>query len=127
MALKAFQHPSWFVILSFDEIHVLGDNFLKFRRALRALMSQPVFSLFLSTAGHTLKVIPNPTTDPAARMLERGRVVPPFAELGFDHFATRTNLAGGQDAVETDDVLTHVSSTAQLVKFGRPLYVYTPY
>ncbi|KAI9455312.1 hypothetical protein HD554DRAFT_2317739 [Boletus coccyginus] len=120
-ALKAFQDPSSFVILSFDKAHVLGDSYLEFRRALRTQSSQPVFSLFLSTAGHTYNFIPNLRTDPSARMVERGRVVPPFTELGFDHFAKRTNLAG-DDVMGTDDILTHVSSTAQLVKFGRPLW-----
>jgi len=129
-ALKAFQHPSSFVILSFDETHVLGDNYPSFRRALRALTSQPVFSLFLSTAGNMSNSIPNQTrrADPSARMFKRERVIPPFAELGFDHFAKRTNLPGSQDPMETDDMLTHVSSTyCQLVKFGRPLCVYVPY
>ncbi|KAI9566872.1 hypothetical protein HD554DRAFT_2174033 [Boletus coccyginus] len=121
-ALKAFQNPSSFVILSFDEMDTLGDNFLAFRRALRALIQQPVFSLFLSTVGHMYNIIRNPTVDPSARMVKRGRVIPPFSELGFDHFAKCTNLAGGQDAMETDDILAHVSSTAQLVKFGRPLW-----
>ncbi|KAI9567971.1 hypothetical protein HD554DRAFT_2328774 [Boletus coccyginus] len=120
-ALKAFQDPSWFIILSFDEMHVLGDNYLEFRCALRAPSNQPVFSLFLSTAGHMYNFIPNPKMDPSARMVERGRVVAPFAELGFDHFAKRTNLAN-EDPMETDDILTHVSSTAQLVKFGRPMW-----
>ncbi|KAI9572000.1 hypothetical protein HD554DRAFT_2186431 [Boletus coccyginus] len=105
MALKAFQHPPSFVILSFDEVHVLENNYLEFSCALRALMGQPVFSLFLSTDGHVCK---------------RGRVIPLFSELGFDHFAK--DVVGGQDAMETDDMLTHVSSTAQLVKFGRPLW-----
>ncbi|KAI9464318.1 hypothetical protein HD554DRAFT_2315894 [Boletus coccyginus] len=120
--LKEFPDPSSLVILSFDEMHVLRDNYLVFRRALRALMEQPVFSLFLSTAGHLYEFIPNPTMDSSARMAGGGSVIPPFSELGFDHFAKRTNLAGGQGATETEDALTHISSTAQLVKFGRPLW-----
>ncbi|KAI9569482.1 hypothetical protein HD554DRAFT_2313539 [Boletus coccyginus] len=121
-ALKVFRDPSSFVILSFDEMDILKDNYLEFRRALRALIRQPVFSLFLSTAGHMYNTIRNPTVDPSARMVRGGWVIPPFSELGFDHFAKHTNLAGGQDAMETDDILAHVSSTAQLVKFGRPLW-----
>ncbi|KAI9573697.1 hypothetical protein HD554DRAFT_2167257 [Boletus coccyginus] len=93
--LKEFPDPSSLVILSFDEMHVLRDNYL---------------------------FIPNPTMDSSARMAGGGSVIPPFSELGFDHFAKRTNLAGGQGATETEDVLTHISSTAQLVKFGRPLW-----
>jgi len=106
-------------------MHVLQDNYLEFRRALRVLVRQPVFSLFLSTAGHRdmYNSIPNPSVGPSTRMVKGGRVIPPFSELGFDHFAKRTNLAGDQDAMDTDDMLAHVSSTAQLVNFGRPLYV----
>ena len=119
-AIKAFPHDnsSLFVILSFDEIHALEEHYIDFRRALRTLLAQPVFSLFLTTAGHMYKFIPNPSMDPSARMATKGRVVPPFSELGFDHLANLKPiiLSGG-------DMLSHVSSTEQLVKFGRPLYV----
>ena len=43
-------------------------------------------------------------------------MIAPFSELGFDHFAKPIVLSGG-------DMLSHVSSTEQLVRFGRPLCV----
>ena len=110
-AIKAFPHDKspLFVILSFDEIHALEEHYINFCRALRTLLAQPVFSLFLSTAGHMHKFIPNPSVDPSARMVTTGWVVPPFSELGFDHLATPIILSGG-------DMLSRVSSTGQLVK-----------
>jgi hypothetical protein len=127
-ALEPFLHTqSQFIILSFDEIHVLGESYIHFRRALRALLTQPVFSIFLSTAGHLYKFIPNPTMDPSARMVNQGWAIPSFSELGFDHFANGIGLASGQNAMNVDITFSQVSSTAQLVKFGRPLYVHMLY
>ena len=73
-AIKAFPHDKspLVVILSFDEIHALEEHYIDFHRALRTLLSQPVFSLFLSTAGHLHKFIPNPSVDPSEWSLKDG-------------------------------------------------------
>ena len=116
-AIKAFPHDNPpFVILSFDEIHALEEHYINFRRALHTLLARRVFSLFLSTAGHMYKFMPTPSVDRSARVVSKGWVVPPFSELGFDHFAKPIVLSGG-------DMLSRVSSTEQIVTFGRPLYV----
>ncbi|KAI9569384.1 hypothetical protein HD554DRAFT_2038072 [Boletus coccyginus] len=111
MTLKAFLDSSLLVILSFDEMHVLQETI--------TLNFIPIFSLFLSTAGHHLyEFIPNLIMDPLARMAKKGSVIPPFSELGFDHFVKCTNLVGSQGAMETKDMLTHILSTAHIEVAG---------
>jgi hypothetical protein len=107
--------PEPSVILAFDEARTLStssnqewSHFSELRRALHALIDEPLFSLFLTTTGN---VVPSSRKDLSGRV--QGRQLfsnSPFAEVGFDHFAFKDKF--NLRAVAGDEHLSH---------FGRPL------
>ena len=109
--------PEPSVILAFDEARTLStssnqewSHFSELRRALHALIDEPLFSLFLTTTGN---VVPSSRKDLSGRV--QGRQLfsnSPFAEVGFDHFAFKDKF--NLRAVAGDEHLSH---------FGRPLCV----
>ncbi|KIJ59767.1 hypothetical protein HYDPIDRAFT_170633 [Hydnomerulius pinastri MD-312] len=95
-----------FVIVSFDEIHVLtrvktseGSRvffsvFGELQRALRPLLHLSFFALFLTTTGKFNAIMPPPERDLSSRIQHGGRhLIPPFVDLGLDHVAKKTNFA----------------------------------
>jgi hypothetical protein len=115
------------VILEFDEAHTMitrptdpkaeWSNFSQLRRALRALKSVSLFSLFLSTTGKMNQFVPSATQDRSTRIMMRELYLfQPFTDLGFDQFAKKIVLDGGL----TIHQITHDDYVA---RFGRPMYV----
>ncbi|KAF8325609.1 uncharacterized protein EI90DRAFT_3072219 [Cantharellus anzutake] len=109
--------------LAFDEAHTLttpnpgGDPipFTSLRRALRALRTFPIWSLFLSTTGKSDQFSPPSHLDPSSRILKGELVsIKPFSALGFDHMAKEF------DGVMTLDNVTELSYRLSL---GRPLWL----
>jgi hypothetical protein len=121
-----FDNP-W-VILEFDEAHTMTarhtdsasdwSNFSELRRALRALKTVSVFSLFLSTTGKINQLLPSPQNDHSTRIMKRLlRLFHPFTDLGFDQVAKKITLDGRLTIydITSDDFIAHL---------GRPMYVY---
>ena len=119
-----------FLVLSFDEVHAIAtdpmtaidDNwgwpkFSELRRAIREVVSLPIFAIFLSTTGkihHFLPARPNDSSSPGC--IQRGTLssIRPFHEVGFDQLAEK--VAG--DGSWTLDMVTE---TKFIAKLGRPL------
>ncbi|KAF8347959.1 hypothetical protein F5887DRAFT_672674 [Amanita rubescens] len=108
------------VILAFDEARTItkpGKNqswspFSELRRALRALINQPLFSLFLTTTGNVNALVPTSSEDLSRRMqIQALPATRPFVEVGFDHFAFKNQL--DLRVVASDEHISH---------FGRPLW-----
>lgn len=97
------------VVLVFDEAHVLtgmkegkSSNFVHLRYELRRLRQKSLFFLFLSITGKLTQFVPLKSDDPSNRIIEDTlKLIEPFCDLGFDHFATKCG-----DGNETLEVVT---------------------
>ena len=113
-----------YVVLAFDEVHTLTEvssldnnrwsRFGEVRRAIRGLLNEPLFTLFLSTSGTLFSITPSPDRDPSGRVMSVGEVMLPFYELGFDQLAKRLDHS-------SQVTLQQVTSDAHLTSYGRPL------
>lgn len=113
-----------YVVLAFDEAHTVtnvisSDNnqwshFGEIRRAIRGLLNQPLFTLFLSTSGALFSTTPSPDHNMSGRMMSIGDVMLPFYELGFDQLAKCLDPS-------SQITLQQVTSEAHLTSYGRPL------
>ncbi|KAK2463741.1 hypothetical protein APHAL10511_004234 [Amanita phalloides] len=111
-------NPEPLVILAFDEASILAgpnelwSHFSELRRVLHALISQPLFSLFLTTTGNVDALVPSSQRDLSGRIqsqvLSASR---PFTEVGFDHFAFKNQFD-----------LRVVAGDKHISHFGRPLW-----
>jgi hypothetical protein len=114
-SVRASSEP--LVILAFDEARTLALNkelwshFTELRRVLRVLNNQSLFSLFLTTTGNLDALVTSSGKDLSARIQSQDLSISrPFAEVGFDHFASKNQF----------DLRTVVSE-AHISHFGRPL------
>ena len=116
------------VILAFDESHILTEFpercgwtlFSELRRALQVIVKQPIFSLFLATAGSFHHISPEIKSDPSRRVTDAGlRLLDPITEISFDDLA----YLAEEDTVS----LSRVVSTDWISHLGRPLCVHFPY
>jgi hypothetical protein len=113
-----------FIVLTFDEVHTLttlNDSkswscFGKIHRAIRGLMKESLFTLFLSTSVMLFLVTPTPKTNSSARMIHAGDVMLSFYELGFNQLAVHVNSSQTVS-------LSQVTSEERLSSYGRPLCV----
>lgn len=123
MVLAQRKGPRWpLVILSFDESHILTDGsqnggwslFSELRRTLQQLVTLPLFSLFLSTAGHFRSFSPEIKSDPSSRVMnEQLRPLDPITEISFDCLAFSSK--------EHTVTLNQVVGTEWISHLGRPL------
>jgi hypothetical protein len=112
------------VILAFDESHRLADMpkechwtiFSELRRTLRGIVNQPIFTLFMSTAGKFHLLSPEIRSDPSSRVTN-STLIPlhPISEISFDDLAF--------PAKKGTVSLTRVVQTDWISHLGRPLYV----
>ena len=117
---QALPNQEPLVILAFDEARALTWSHLsELRRALRTLVDQPLFSLFITTTGNVNKLVPlysgqyHSRQDHSRRMQsEAFSASRPFAEVGFDHFAFKDQFD-----------LRRVAEDEHISHFGRPLCV----
>jgi hypothetical protein len=116
------RHP--LVILAFDEAHVLTNNpadqtynvFIELRRVLRSIVNEPIFSLFLTTAGSFQRFSPNIRSDPSSRVTnENLPTLHPISEISFDTLA--------YSAKDNEVSLQRVTQTDWIARLGRPLCV----
>lgn len=114
------------IIFSFDESHILTDSYkdrewTKFsvlRSTLQRLVNLPLFSLFLSTAGHFRRFSPEIRSDPSRRVVtEVLRPLDPITEISFDCLAN--------PAKEYSVSLHQVVQIEWIAHLGRPLFVKT--
>ncbi|KAK0450322.1 uncharacterized protein EV420DRAFT_748676 [Desarmillaria tabescens] len=102
----------------FDPQTGLQSKFSVLRRVLRMLRGKALFSFFLSTTGRTSQFLSARPVDPSARIYEGSlALIPPFTDLGFDHFMAGHHL-GSADA----ETLTDVTKFKYIVRMGRPLW-----
>ena len=111
------------VILAFDESHILADIpkqchwtvFPELRRTLRGLVNQPIFTLFMSTAGKFHLLSPEIRSDPSSRVTN-STLLPlhPISEISFDDLAISAEKGGV--------LLDRVVQTDWIAHLGRPLY-----
>jgi hypothetical protein len=109
------------VLLCFDEAHGLTTDipdqstfthFSELRRALREIDRQPVFSVFLSTAGKFHLFNADPTYDKSGRLLTGDlHTYPPITEISFD---VNVKIKEGVN-------LASAASTYQIAHLGRVL------
>lgn len=107
------------VVIPFDESHQLtegnGWKFHAIRRALRIVLEEPIFALFLSTTGKAVAFTPSASKDLSGRV-QKGELLlaTPFTELGFEQPA---GLLRSPMPPKIKDV-----STEQFMSYlGRPL------
>jgi hypothetical protein len=121
MALKSLRP---LVVLAFDEALELTEFhnrdwsiYSELRRCLCQLVSTPIFTLFLSTAGKFHFGSPARKWDPSSRVM-RGiqSVLPPITETGFDQFA--------KPLIENQTKLDDVVEDEWICSLGRPLCVF---
>ncbi|KAK0504698.1 hypothetical protein EDD18DRAFT_1125991 [Armillaria luteobubalina] len=102
----------------FDSNTGVQSIFSVLQHVLSMLREKALFSFFLSTTG---KISQSPTArpvDPAARLYEGTlSLIPPFTDLGFDHFMAGYHL-GSADAITLSDV----TKVKHIVRMGRPLW-----
>jgi len=113
------------VVLAFDEAHILTEFpvdggwtiYSELRRCLCQLVSLPMFTLFLSTAGKFRLFSPDRPDDLSSRVvLGHKRVLPPITETGFDQLALT--------AIENQTTLDQVVKDEWICSLGRPLCVF---
>ncbi len=112
------------VILVFDEAHSLTSkeetqvtDFLEMQYALRGLLFQPLFTLFLSTTGKLTQFIPLKHADPSNRIVSNKlHLIEPFTDLDFDIFSNSENKKG-----DDDFTLEEVTQVDHMMTLGRPL------
>jgi hypothetical protein len=113
------------LLLVFDEAHDLSNvthpnpgftSLSELRRALRQMIKQPVFTLFLSTTGNLFQFTPPSYLDSSNRV-QTGTLdlVSPFTEADFD--ILYDPVGDGEITIE------QAASTERIAKLGRPLYV----
>jgi hypothetical protein len=116
------RHP--LVILAFDEAHVLTNNpreteyydiFIELRRVLRSIAKEPIFSLFLTTAGSFQRFSPDLRSDPSSRITRENPTLHPISEISFDTLA--------YSAKENEVSLEQVTKIDWIARLGRPLCV----
>jgi hypothetical protein len=116
------------VILAFDESHILTEFpegcgwtlFSELRRTLQAIGKQPIFSLFLATAGSFHLFSPEIRSDPSRRVTDKSlRPLDPITEISFDDLA----YPAKEDSVS----LSRVVATDWIAHLGRPLCVHFTY
>ena len=109
------------LVLSFDEAHNIAEFpddrgwsiYSELRRCLCQLVSLPIFTLFLSTAGDFCLFSPDMQWDPSSRTVLGSKwVLPPITETGFDQFAIR--------AIENQTTLDEVVEDKWICSLGRP-------
>jgi hypothetical protein len=119
------RHP--LVILTFDESHMLTETprnkswtvFSELCQVLGELVEEPIFSLFLSTAGKLHLFSPEIRSDPSRRAKNNDLpCLHPVSEISFDDLA--------YPAMEDEIMLSQVVQTKWISHFGRPLYVHLP-
>jgi hypothetical protein len=112
------------VIFSFDESHVLTETprggiwtlFSELRRTLGRLVKLPLFSLFLSTAGHFRQFSPETKSDPSSRITNKDlHALDPITEISFDCLLP--------PVMEDSVTLNQVVQMEWMSHLGRPLYV----
>jgi hypothetical protein len=112
------------VILSFDEPFILIDGakeaewslYSELCRILQRLDTNPIFSLFLSTAWNFRLLSPDMKHDPSSRVTnERLRPFHPITEISYDCLA--------KPAKEDSFTLDQVTQMDWIAHLGRPLYV----
>jgi len=113
------------VILAFDKAHILTELmpnrswsiYSELCRCLSHLISLPIFTLFLSTAGKFRHFYPGREWEISTRVAQGLKLVlPPITETGFDQFALP--VQPGQTT------LYHVTQDEWIYRLGRPLYVF---
>ena len=115
------------ITLCFDEAHTLTKRngtsskawsvFNEFRQMLRTVQNLPVFTLFLSTTGKFSQFTSATREDPSARIIVGDLIlIPPFADLGFDHLAQTIGLGGEWN-------LENLAADDYISLLGRPLFV----
>jgi hypothetical protein len=111
------------VVICWDESHSLTDQvqdaswtrFSELRRSLRKIREQPIFSLFLSTAGKFHLFSPDVHLESSYRIANFSlQLFSPITEVGFDEFAIKVNSTSGLSLAE-------VASTNHMAHFGRSL------
>ncbi len=112
------------IILAFDEAHLLTNNpsnepwtfFSELHRILHQTSDQPIFSLFISTAGRFQLFSPSTGSDPSA-WIRGSTLLPldPIMEIHFDVLAHK--------AKENTVMLDMVMSMDWMSHLGCPLYV----
>ena len=101
------------VILAFDESHILTDYpkysgwtlFSELCRTLQGIVKQPIFTLFLSTAGRFHLFSPRIQPDPSGRVTNSSlQPIDPITEISFDDlaFEAKKNTVSLDRVVETD-------------------------
>jgi len=115
---ETLKHPK--VDLAFDEVYILTkprgngswSRFGEIPRAIRGLLSQPMFTLFLSASGTLFGIgAPAPGRDISTRMFREWEVMMPFCELGFDKFAKHLDFC-------KPIKLTQITSDGHLTLYG---------
>ncbi|KAK0225994.1 hypothetical protein IW262DRAFT_1359122 [Armillaria fumosa] len=82
------------------------------------LREKALFSFFLSTTGTISQIFTARPVDPSARLYDGTlSLIPPFTDLGFDHFITGHHL-GSADAI----MLSDVTKVKHLIRMARPLW-----
>jgi hypothetical protein len=112
------------VVLAFDEAHDLTDFqqrdwsiYSELRRCLCQLVSIPIFTLFLSTAGKFRVFSPAKKWDPSSRVVGGVlSILPPITETGFDQLA--------KPLIENQTTLDDVVEDEWICSLGRPLCVF---
>jgi hypothetical protein len=121
------------VVLAFDEADALTDNppnndwnlFSELRCVLQQISDLPIFSLFLSTAGHFDKFSPVIRYDPSAGSASAwarepdNRPLDPISEISFDDIA--------YPASKGTITIHKVVAIDWISHLGRPLYVHPSY
>jgi hypothetical protein len=116
------------VILAFDESHILNEFprrcswtvFSALRDTLQAIVSKPIFSLFLSTAGSLLQFSPEIESSPSGQVVNHShRTLDPITEISFDDIA--------YPAKEYTVLLSEVVTIKWISHLGRPLCAHFTY
>jgi hypothetical protein len=122
-AAEGPRHP--LVILIFDESQILTNTpeqsnwtlFSELRRTLRGILDQPIFTLFLSTAGRFNRFSPEIRSDSSKRVINNNfKLLHPISEMCFDDLA--------YPAREYTVSLKRVVEMDWISHLGRPLYVH---
>ena len=115
--------PSLYLV--FDEAHTLTDvqedtnktHYTELRRALQALKSVGVLTVFMSTTGAISQLASSTRLDPSVRLQRNDfTLMPPWTTFGWDQLWQDCKIKSG-------DSITDLVRTEKVVKFGRPLYV----
>lgn len=116
--------PSIYIV--WDEAHCLikpfdpqtgHSSFSVLQRVLQMLREKTLYSFFLSTTGRISQFLTARPVDPSARVYDGSlSLIPPFTDLGFDHF-----MAGHHLGSANAKTLSDVTKFEHIVRMGRPL------